>query len=115
MLFDVKLKKITYLSSQNSITTNSGAKNIRFDVLVKDEAGTSYDVEMCFPIDVCVYRKTRGAVQKLQFLDSFLRFRCEFKIKSLLYNDLILNSRGCRKSNQRLRHPPSLLLERVAS
>ena len=28
-----------------------------------------------------------------------------FKIKSLLYKDLILNSRGCRKSNQLLRHP----------
>jgi len=28
-----------------------------------------------------------------------------FKLKSLLYKDLILNSRGCRKSNQLLRHP----------
>ena len=28
-----------------------------------------------------------------------------FKIKSLLCKDLILNSRGCRKSNQLLRHP----------
>ena len=28
-----------------------------------------------------------------------------FKIKLLLYKDLILNSRGCRKSNQLLRHP----------
>ena len=27
------------------------------------------------------------------------------KIKSLLYKDLILNSQGCRKSNQLLRHP----------
>ena len=38
-------------------------------------------------------------------MDSFLRLFCEFKIKSLLYKDLILNSRGCRKSNQLLRHP----------
>ena len=28
-----------------------------------------------------------------------------FKIKLLLYKDLILNLRGCRKSNQLLRHP----------
>ena len=59
MLFSAKIEKITYLSSQNSITTNSGAKTVRLDVLVKDQAGTSYDIEMCFPIDVRVYRKTR--------------------------------------------------------
>ena len=46
MLFSAKVKKITYLSSQNSITTNSGAKTVRLDVLVKNEAGTSYDIEM---------------------------------------------------------------------
>ena len=67
MLFSAKIKKITYLSSQNSITTNSGAKTVRLDVLVKDQAGTSYDIEMCFPIDVRVYRKTRGAVQEVLF------------------------------------------------
>ena len=59
MLFTIKIEKITYLSSQNTVTTNSGAKTIRLDVLVKDDAGTSYNVEMCFPIDVRVYRKTR--------------------------------------------------------
>ena len=59
ILFNAKIEKITYLSSQNTVTTNSSAKNVRLDVLVKDEAGTSYDIEMCFPIDVRVYRKTR--------------------------------------------------------
>ena len=59
LLFSAEIEKITYLSSQNSITTNSGAKTVRLDVLVKNEAGTSYDIEMCFPIDVRVYRKTR--------------------------------------------------------
>ena len=29
------------------------------DVLVKDDIGASYDIEMCFPIDIRVYRKTR--------------------------------------------------------
>ena len=48
MLFSAKIEKITYLSSQNSITTHSGAKSVRLDVLVKDEAGTSYDIEMSF-------------------------------------------------------------------
>ena len=34
-----------------------------------------------------------------------------FKIKSLLYEDLISNSRGCRKSNQLLRHPHRCCVE----
>ena len=59
MLFNAKIEKITYLSSQNTVTANSGAKTVRLDVLVKDKAGTSYDIEMCFPIDIRVYRKTR--------------------------------------------------------
>ena len=59
MLFSAKIEKITYLSSQHSITPKSGAKSVRLDVLVKDGAGSFYDIEMCFPIDVRVYRKTR--------------------------------------------------------
>jgi len=59
MLFATKIEKITYLSSQNTVTANSGAKTVRLDVLVKDKAGTSYDIEMCLPIDIRVYRKTR--------------------------------------------------------
>ena len=38
--------KLSYLSSQNAITSSSEAKSIRLDVLVKDEAGRSYDIEM---------------------------------------------------------------------
>ena len=59
MLFGTKIEKITYLSPQNTVTANSGAKTVRLDVLVKDKAGTSYDIEMCFPIDIRIYRKTR--------------------------------------------------------
>ena len=59
MLLTVNIDKITYLSSQNGVITNSAAKTVRLDILVKDDAGTSYDIEMCFLIDVRVYRKTR--------------------------------------------------------
>ena len=48
MLFNAKIEKITYLSSQNTVTANSGAKTVRLDVLVKDGSGTSYDIEMSF-------------------------------------------------------------------
>ena len=46
MLFGTTIEKITYLSSQNTVTSNSGAKTVRFDVLVKDKTGSSYDIEM---------------------------------------------------------------------
>ena len=48
MLFTVNIGKITYLSSQNGVITNSAAKTVRLDILVKDDAGTSYDIEMSF-------------------------------------------------------------------
>ena len=57
MLFSAQIDKIMYLSSQNTVTTNLGAKTVRLDVLVKDEDGTSYDIEMFFPIDIRAYRK----------------------------------------------------------
>ncbi|QSH92344.1 hypothetical protein C5N99_11635 [Treponema medium] len=59
MLFSTKIDKITYLASQNTVTTNSGAKTVRLDVLVKDKIGTSYDIEMCSQIDIRVYLRTR--------------------------------------------------------
>ena len=59
MLFATKIDKITYLSTQDSVTTKSSAKTVRLDVLVKDGVGTSYNIEMCLPIDIRVYRKTR--------------------------------------------------------
>ena len=48
LLLTGKVGKITYLSSQNAVTTHSEAKSIRLDVLVKDETGKSYDIEMSF-------------------------------------------------------------------
>ena len=46
-----------------------------------------------------------GLSKNFSFWTVSLDLDAMFKIKSLLYNDLILNSRGCRKSNQLLRHP----------
>ena len=48
MLFSIQIDKIIYLSTQDNVTTNSGAKTVRLDVLVKDEDGTSYNIEMLF-------------------------------------------------------------------
>ena len=47
----------------------------------------------------------KGLSKNFSFWTVSLDLDAIFKIKSLLYIDLILNSRGCRKSNQLLRHP----------
>ena len=46
-----------------------------------------------------------GLSKNFSFWTVSLDLDAMFKIKSLLYKDLILNSRGCQKSNQLLRHP----------
>ena len=90
MLFSAKIKKITYLLSQNSITTNSGAKTVRLDVLVKDEAGTSYNLEMQVANQYNLPKRMRyyQAALDISFLDqgysyktlndSFIIFICLF-------------------------------------
>ena len=46
MILSGKIGKISCLSSQNSIITGAEAKSIRLDILVKDENGKTYDIEM---------------------------------------------------------------------
>ena len=46
MILADKIGKITYLSSQDAVFTGSESKSVRLDLLVKDETGKSYDIEM---------------------------------------------------------------------
>ena len=71
MLFSARIDKITYLSSQNTVTTNLGAKTVRLDVLVKDENGTSYDIEMQVGNEYNIPKRMRyyQAVLDVAFLD----------------------------------------------
>ena len=71
ILFSVKIKKITYLSSQNTVTVNSGAKTVRLDVLVNDGSGTSYDIEMQVGNEYNIPKRMRyyQAVLDVAFLD----------------------------------------------
>ena len=90
MLFSTKIEKITYLSSQNTVTANSGAKTVRLDVLVKNKAGTSYDIEMQVGNEYNIPKRMRyyQAVLDVAFLDkgysykalndSFIIFICLF-------------------------------------
>ncbi|MFC1238606.1 Rpn family recombination-promoting nuclease/putative transposase, partial [Treponema vincentii] len=71
ILFNAKIEKITYLSSQNTVTANSGAKTVRLDVLVKDGSGTSYDIEMQVGNEYNIPKRMRyyQAVLDVAFLD----------------------------------------------
>ena len=46
MVLANEIGKIAYLSPQNTVAAGIEAKTVRLDLLVKDEAGKSYDVEM---------------------------------------------------------------------
>ena len=55
-----------------------------------------------------------GLSKNFSFWTVSLDLDAMFKIKSLLYQDLILNSWGCRKSNQLLKHPHMFVGEGTA-
>ena len=59
----------------------------------------------------CTLFDSEGLSKNFSFWTVSLDLDAMFKIKSLLYKDLILNSRGCRKSNQLLRHPHRCCVE----
>ena len=46
MVLSDKIGKIIYLSPQNTVAAGIEAKSVRLDLLVKDECGKSYDIEM---------------------------------------------------------------------
>ena len=46
MILAGQIGKIAYLSPQNSVAAGIEAKSVRLDLLVKDESGKSYDIEM---------------------------------------------------------------------
>lgn len=71
MLFATKIDKITYLSTQDSVTTKSSAKTVRLDVLVKDGVGTSYNIEMQVGNEYNIPKRMRyyQAMLDVAFLD----------------------------------------------
>ena len=90
MLFSAKIEHITYLSSQNTVTCNSGVKSVRLDILLKDGAGTSYDIEMQVGNEYNIPKRMRyyQSILDVAFLDqgysykslndSFIIFICLF-------------------------------------
>ena len=77
MVLAGKIGKITYLSSQNAIAAGAEAKSIRLDILVKDENGKSYDIEMQVANEHNIPKRMRyyQAALDISFLDKGLHYK----------------------------------------
>ena len=74
MVLSDKIGKIAYLSSQDAVFTGSESKSVRLDLLVKDEAGKSYDIEMAFSDRrPCLSENTSFSSEKLAHTQLFRR------------------------------------------
>jgi len=77
MILAGQIGKIAYLSPQNSITTGIGAKSVRLDLLIKDEAGKSYDIEMQVSNEHNIPKRMRyyQAAIDIAFLDKGVHYK----------------------------------------
>ena len=74
MVLADKIGKIAYLSPQNTVAAGIEAKSVRLDILVKDEAGKSYDIEMAFSDRrPCLSENTSFSKEKLAHTQLFQR------------------------------------------
>ena len=77
MVLAGKIGKITYLSSQNAVVTGTAAKSVRLDILVKDENGKSYDIEMQVANEHNIPKRMRyyQAAIDIAFLDKGIHYK----------------------------------------
>ena len=77
MILAGDIGKITYLSSQNAIVTGSESKSVRLDLLVKDETGKSYDIEMQVSNEYNLPKRMRyyQAAIDIAFLDKGVHYK----------------------------------------
>ena len=77
MILSDKIGKIACLSPQNSVTTGIEAKSVRLDLLVKDEAGKSYDIEMQVSNEHNIPKRMRyyQAALDIAFLDKGVHYK----------------------------------------
>ncbi|MBC6720816.1 Rpn family recombination-promoting nuclease/putative transposase [Treponema sp. Marseille-Q4130] len=77
MILAGQIGKITHLSSQNAIAAGSEAKSIRLDILVKDENGKTYDIEMQVANEHNIPKRMRyyQAALDISLLDKGLHYK----------------------------------------
>ena len=77
MILKDKIGKITYLAPQNTVATGIEAKSVRLDLLVKDETGKSYDIEMQISNEYNIPKRMRyyQAAIDIAFLDKGAHYK----------------------------------------
>ncbi len=77
MILADKIGKIAYLSPQNTVTADVEAKSVRLDLLVKDETGKSYDIEMQVSNEHNIPKRMRyyQAAIDISFLDKGAHYK----------------------------------------
>ena len=77
MVLSDKIGKITYLSSQDTVFTGSESKSVRLDLLIKDETGKSYDIEMQVSDEHNIPKRMRyyQAAIDISFLDKGAHYK----------------------------------------
>ena len=77
MILADKIGKIAYLSPQNTVAVGIEAKSVRLDILVKDEKGKTYDIEMQVANEHNLPKRLRyyQAALDISFLDKGLHYK----------------------------------------
>ena len=77
MVLADKIGKIAYLSPQNTVAAGVEAKSVRLDLLVKDETGKSYDIEMQVSNEYNIPKRMRyyQAAIDISFLDKGAHYK----------------------------------------
>ena len=77
MILAGQIGEIIYLSPQNTVAAGIEAKSVRLDLLVKDEAGKSYDIEMQVSNEYNLPKRMRyyQAAIDIAFLDKGVHYK----------------------------------------
>ena len=77
MVLANEIGKIAYLSPQNTVAVGIEAKSVRLDILVKDEKGKTYDIEMQVANEHNLPKRLRyyQAALDISFLDKGLHYK----------------------------------------
>ena len=77
MVLADKISKIVFLLPQNTVAAGIEAKSVRLDILVKDEAGKSYDIEMQVSNEHNIPKRMRyyQAAIDIAFLDKGVHYK----------------------------------------
>ncbi|WP_024470224.1 hypothetical protein [Treponema pedis] len=65
MILKNRVGNIVKIIHQKAVDNKIGSKSVRLDLMIEDDTGKLYDIEMRFPIYCRAYRKTSSLLRKL--------------------------------------------------